>query len=402
MYNLVLVSTQNISFYNLFWTLFTYTADFNSTNKVSTIDKIYFTNAPNINYQFTYNKYSFQCPNKLSLVDCKCKCENLLMGISFYNNYCESRTTWSENCQIEIKCLNKTKNFDSSIDTDVYSVSTSTMGKNFSCLSAKYQLMTSCNYYIITGLLNSTVNVTAGGQLNYMYPPDNITQNGTGQILEAFNSQFCRIEPSSLSYAKNLIKSRPIYYAEVYFTCITIKCPALKVNLNCTQLIYTNLAQNKDIIWGTLANFVCTNSSCLNRNLSLECTSNGTWNESVPIEECLSPVTLTTNKIKFSNGTWTNWTLSSCLVNNSYLELGSCLKLDLNVIELLINIIENSTKENLENIEKNLKIELVKLQVKYSVPDSYGQFGGIIVCLIAGFLIFFIILSDFINILKFF
>lgn len=164
MYNLTLLSTSNISISGLLWSVFTYTAMFNSSNYQDSVQRFQY--ASDTFYNYSNKLIRMRCPSASEkLIDCKCDCNSPLFGITFSTNFgCNCRFNESAinsiECSLQIDCTLPANNQSASAYS-IDALAPWVIGKNYRldnyvtyCYQSSQQYMYSCTYNILIGTID--------------------------------------------------------------------------------------------------------------------------------------------------------------------------------------------------------------------------------------------------------
>lgn len=438
MYNFSLISSQNLSYYNLIWNTLTYISYFNSSVSFEHYSDWYYYTDINKYYQVDYSQYVSECPKNTFIINCKCSCNDQMIGIDIDLSYkCKCKTRYGLTCQIEVICAQPTSSFNTSLVNQLTKLLSSKTHLSSTCNNKYNQLMTSCHFYLYTGAINQTKNSTISGQLretNYIYTADFIAQNCEGSITNHYSTsplnsthnqtqfwQECLIPPDIQGSIKSLsVLRNQKYYGQIVYNCISIKCEPFP-KTNCTDVTYSNLALNSDIIWGTLAYFSCKHPSCFTENKTLECKLSGFWNDTAPVENCFDPkitTSIITDKlttadniilekeelttVKIFIGNWSNWTVYSCVMSLNFTDSLRTLTLNVSVniydcmkLDLAVKDISLSAQTQISEINKGKSLTLQMLDKEYRIRRYIGIGCGMIVAIVLAIFIFSIFFGFF-------
>lgn len=396
MYNLTFLSSQNLTFHNILWETLTYIAWFNSTDSIKY--DVFLNTEPKTMNRIYLNNYHFECPNidNFKISDCKCFCDKKIVATEILSpNKCACRTQMNAMCSIQIDCTRSLQSLKTSqFITSRFPDSPST---KYSCPYKNYQLMTLCFFSFYSGFINSTVNITNNlyyNKLQTISPVDYLIEDSSAII----NNQYCSMPGEFLTISKVYSELRPFSFLRMDIMCLSIECPAFE-KLICTQVTYSTFLNN---IWGSVAIFSCGNNNltCQTPRKVLKCNWNGTWNDTAPEEICLN-----FNQSISGNFNYSDWILRNCSLaykNSSlyFLSINECLKLDSNFTGQGMDLINEAKRERLENITKNLKLELGKLEKAHAVRDKVGYGSGMVIVFICLIFIFLIFLADIIWLVR--
>lgn len=176
MYNLTLVSATNTTISGLIWSIFTYSAWFNSSNYINSTLRYRFGPKNNYTYYtFTHPAMRMRCHSILSgskLLDCNCNCNQPIYGISMSTSGCDcqyddTNRDFAE-CQMQVDCSLPAVN-SSSYSYD--SLGNTWMSPNLNinqtavgCYKRSQQYMYSCTFNLQIGTID--YNFTSNGVRN--------------------------------------------------------------------------------------------------------------------------------------------------------------------------------------------------------------------------------------------
>lgn len=166
MYDFTYISSTTATISGIYWSIFTYSAMFNSSDSLNKTQSFRF--GPQNDFTF-YNYYhpaiEMDCPYSGKLLDCVCDCNSGMFGVSFSTSYCfchfNETVKNSIECKVQVDCAfpgYAPNSYMYSLDSRQVSWTPDSQldleSTSVSCFQKPQQYMYSCAYNVLIGAVD--------------------------------------------------------------------------------------------------------------------------------------------------------------------------------------------------------------------------------------------------------